>query len=429
MICCCTGGQIIVVTFRRMTIGGGSNTIVALDGTGAVLWYYDTGLTSGGSEYIAGRAIIDASGNVYVAIFGLTTASHSSSRLLKLNKSGVLQWTYDPGDSTSGCGITAASNPTFMISGCAFDSSGNIVFGRFCSSGTAFVYAVKVDTSGNHVADYSTHNMGFGGLADGAVILGGNAGPTTAIALDASDNVYWIEPFARGRLMKVNSSGTFQSSVLPTMSAGTAGTDNTIGTGWALVCDKTNAKLFWSVASTIVGDGSTKYSTNTRLLIKIDAAALTEDWHFTVTNLTGASLNLNSGKTNLSVLDQASTSCNLGIAYDANVLRVFFTTGTISLADGVTCESNFASCQSGATPTVGFINAVDSTLSHKSFGTAICVDTTTDDVFAIVESTSPVGGGTFAGLRKMSATSGVVVWTALSTSGMKPLTVAAGTHT
>ena len=267
MICCCnTQSILVIVGFQRKNFGGsiGNASFAALDGaTGSVLWYYDLGITSAGSTalpYIPGRPLIDSSGNIYLPIFGLTAASglggkFSSSRLLKFDKTGALLWTYDPGDSTADCQQGASIGfANFQVAGACFDSSGNIVWGRFCSDTTNYNYAYKVDTSGSLVTTYSTHGTGFGGLADATLITGSNTGPVARIALDASDNVYWVAPNDRNRIVKVNSSGAFQSATGLGLGnyAGVAGTDQTAGIANSLVCDTTNSKLFIGIASSIV---------------------------------------------------------------------------------------------------------------------------------------------------------------------------------
>lgn len=462
--CGCCGGPtptskvMCVATFLRINIPGSgptpgtstddNQTIAAFDGTsGTVLWYYDTGFTSSGNLYIPGRAIIDSAGNVYVAINGIAGGSSISTKLLKLDKTGTLQWTYDPGASTLSSGYTSTGaqlNATYLISGICFDSAGNIVFTRYCSDATNFIYAVKVDPTGALVQNYSTHNTGFGGFADGASLTGGSRlGPPGTLVADASDNLYWIDVNLRARIFSVDSSGNFRYQFLPTTAYGVATVNATTSLCFSLLCDTTNHKIYIGRASFVNSDGSLRYAEKTPILTRYDiggagTAAPTFDWDFTIDSFEGGSGSINlttASGTAFNLSSYSSLSNGLGIGHDPMIGKMFFPGGVLlDSSPGTTAGvvENWASCSDSATPTVGFLSKMETLFSsNKCFGEAACCDPTSGEVFVIpdqVNTASGTSGTPEWGVARLDPTSGVSIWTGLTTAGLQPTSVTAATY-
>lgn len=449
--CCCgtaiAANVLVAVGFQRIAIPdsgipgtatiGNEQTIAAFDGaTGAVLWYYDLGFRFANRPYVPGRILVDSSGNVYVTSIE-ALGGNQVNILNKFNKSGVLQWQYDPGPSTAG-----GAN---RVNGICFDSAGNIIFGIHNSDAVNFNYALKISPAGALLFSYSTHGTGFpGGFADGALTTGTGIGLTGApgsIAVDASDNLYWVAPVNRTQLVSVTSTGAFRYVYQPVNSVGVVGTSTTTLFLSDLMCDKTNSKLYIQrAASVLVSDGSTQYSDLTPVLTKLDisgagTASPTVDWDFIIDGFVGGSgsLNLNRNQTNLNGLDVGNSMLNGGMGLDLNVFRCYFPGGV--LADNgspANAIENWASCQSGATPTVGFLSAESTLVSDRNFGLAQCCDPTSGMVFAIPERIRPTVGSDAvlnSGLKRLDPASGIPIWSALQISAMQPMSVGAGSYT
>jgi len=191
-------GNVYVVGNTYGTLPGQSSSgwadafVRKYDGSGNELWTRQFG--SSGSEYLAGDAAIDASGNVYVAgdTYGTLPGQLSSGDrdvfIRKYDGLGNEVWTRQFGSSSED-----------WANRMALDASGNVYFsgGTYgalpaqASSGSYDVFVRKYDESGNELWTRQ---------------FGSSAGDLGYVTLDASGNVY-VAGFTEGALPGQLSSG------------------------------------------------------------------------------------------------------------------------------------------------------------------------------------------------------------------------------
>lgn len=245
--CCdCGGGgataTLLVVTYPRMDMGDGlgSNTVAGCDGSGNVLWRYDTGNDADGHVILCGQPQIDSSGNVY-----LPWISSFRTGALKLNDSGALQWSYDfghPGKGTTPGSIDIASSD--------FDASGNIAF-RSNDGG-----AITVSPAGSLVSHFSWVSAGAPAGQNPLVVYWG-------FAVDANNNAY-MSSDQTTVLYKFDSSGAYVCSFASGRTA-------------KMACDKANGKLY--IYRPHLGNSSLPLSTTTIAeRWDLSTSTPTQDW-------------------------------------------------------------------------------------------------------------------------------------------------------
>ena len=407
-----------------------------------ILWYYDTGQTAAaGTNYVAGRPLIDSSGNVYVPVVGRKTGTTSDHFLLKFNSAGVLQWTYDPGD-TGNLGITEANYATNMVGGTCFDNSGNIIWGHDLSDTTNYYYATSVSPSGSLVTRYgATTANGFGGGAGTFYFNNSGAGGTCAlssIACDASNNLYWIAPVNFHQIAKVSSTGAFVSANTLVDATGTGGTDGTTSTGTSLIADVANSKLFFGRAS-VIATGSTKYATTTRLITRLDMATMANDWHFTIgeyATTLGITLDLVNSNFNLLFLNAPPGNCGRTIGYNPNTGELCGGGGYMLASSPSEVVENICQCTDGSSS--GVLVGSGNTLSTSTVSTAkfvgmhACCDPTSGFIYGCPDRTTnsltPTPTTIGAVNQFTGGGSGGANWSALNVVDLEPMGICAATY-
>ena len=225
-----SGNSYITGQFKRtVNFGGGDITaagfdydifVLKLNSSGTFEWVY----TAGDTEMDNGWSIaVDSSGNSYITgrfeetvNFGggdITVAGEKDIFVLKLNSSGVFQWVYTAGGSSSdfGYGIDLDSSGNSYITG-YFEETVNFGGGDITAAGSYDIYVLKINPSGvfqwvytvgGTSSDYgrdialdSSGNSYITGYFRGTVNFGG--GDITAAG---SSDIY---------VLKINPSGIFE---------------------------------------------------------------------------------------------------------------------------------------------------------------------------------------------------------------------------
>ena len=225
-----SGNSYITGSFQgTINFGGGDITaagfdydifVLKLNSSGTFEWVY----TAGDTEMDNGWSIaVDSSGNSYITgrfeetvNFGggdITVAGEKDIFVLKLNSSGVFQWVYTAGGSSSdfGYGIDLDSSGNSYITG-YFEETVNFGGGDITAAGSYDIYVLKINPSGvfqwvytvgGTSSDYgrdialdSSGNSYITGYFRGTVNFGG--GDITAAG---SSDIY---------VLKINPSGIFE---------------------------------------------------------------------------------------------------------------------------------------------------------------------------------------------------------------------------
>jgi hypothetical protein len=196
--------------------GSDSKQVWKLDSSGDEQWSYATG------NNMAGGIAVDGSGNVYIAGSRWTNGDGGPFSIAKLNSSGVFQWGFDAGGSSSKVTTDGSGNVYFTTAGdhevYKLNSSGveqwNFDHGASC-------HELVVDGSGNvyftadEAGNKSIYQLDSSGNEQWSYDINGTA---RGIDLDSSGNVYvgsdrLTNPEGTFTLWKLNGSGVFQAGI------------------------------------------------------------------------------------------------------------------------------------------------------------------------------------------------------------------------
>jgi hypothetical protein len=162
------------------TAGNDPVVLTKYNSAGTILFQY--AYTKSGTDFSEARCAVASNGDIYI------WAQSGGSNLIKLNSSGVVQWSYNLSESTNGNGPIYIDGSTIYTGAytstgallCSFDTSGTLNWTRrFSTSGRFGVLNGIVVSPSGYV--YACAVTGVSGSSNG-----------TIVRLDASGNNVWI---------------------------------------------------------------------------------------------------------------------------------------------------------------------------------------------------------------------------------------------
>ena len=195
-VCSDTSGNVYVTVFLTVSCLL-QQVVIKLNSSGVVQW---TTFLQGPNGTPGSRQIaVDASGNVYLAL-AQNIGGNLAGLLVKLNSSGAVQWQRAIRIETNFCCYSSTASLNSLV----IDSAGNIyVVGAGLLSGTRRLLVAKYDSSGTRQWNRYLSAPGGNPISNSEV----------AISIDESDNIYVTGNYLFDYnffMVKYNSSGTLQ---------------------------------------------------------------------------------------------------------------------------------------------------------------------------------------------------------------------------
>ena len=222
-------GKLFLLLFLFAAITAQSQIITTVAGNGSLGYSGDSGLATAAKLHLPGKAIVDASGNLYIAdTWGhrIRKVDHTTGIITTIAGTGVAGYNSD--------GIPATSAKLHGPCGLAFDTSGNLYIADNYNQRVR-----KIDASTGIISTVAGTGYGAGGLGayngDGIPATSAELNAPGYIAMDAQNNLY-ISDGRNNRIRKVDASTCLISTIAGNGIGGSAGDSGGMATSAELYC-------------------------------------------------------------------------------------------------------------------------------------------------------------------------------------------------